>query len=240
MEKTKLMLVVEQKLNEELENYLFIKYNEEFWTSTYIGRLMGIPAGTVRRWLPKFNIKLRNQEDYLARRIIRPAKGALKYCYNYLRIPVKQIAKERKVHPKTVYRWMEKEGIARRHGTEAYLKNGLKKPADEELKELCQEMKRFEIASIYNVWPETVDRWKQKIGLYTTEKSKYDSKKVRRKRLEEIINKTGKQIDELRLVDFYIKQLNGKSYRGLLWWYTAHYGYDLSQTRKHLIKEFVK
>ena len=98
----------------------------------------------------------------------------------------------------------------------------------------------IEIASIYNVWPDTVDRWKQKIGLYTTEKSKYDSKKVRRKRLEEIINKTGKQIDELRLVDFYIKQLNGKSYRGLLWWYTAHYGYDLSQTRKHLIKEFVK
>jgi len=239
MRKTKLMLKAEKKIGESIETYLNRRYHDDFMASTYLKDELVVSRITVCRWLSKLNIEIRSNRDYFERRIKYPKKGALTYCYNYLRIPVRKIAEERGVHKKTVYRWMEKEGIKRRHGTDAYLRNGCTKPTDEELEKLCEEKKTIEIASIYGVWPDTIDRWKQKAELFNHGKSKYDKKRVRKMSIDDIISKTGKNLLELTFDDFKkTKQQNGKSYRGLLYWYLAHYGYNFSQTKNHFVREF--
>lgn len=240
MHKTKLMLKAENVVGEKLEIYLPRIYCDEHKSSVYLGEVLGIHSMTVRRWLAGLGINLRDTFDYPKRRIKKPPKGALTYYYNFLRKPVKEIARERGVCPKTIYRWMNEYRIERRHGSEAYLKNGITRPSKSRLENLLSRMSANAVSSMFRINPRTLRTWRQKSGLYKPRKSRYDNKNLRKKMLDSLLKQTEKKPQELSSIDFAKLRYNDKtSYRGLLDWYSSHFAYGgFYQIKEHFIKEF--
>lgn len=163
----------------------------------------------------------------------------MKYYYEFARKPVSEIAKERGVWNKTVYRWLEEEGIERRRGTNSLLKKGFTKPSDKKLIRLSEEYTNNEIAKMYNIDPLTVRVWKQQAGLHKFRKSKYDNSTLRIKQLSDLFERSGKDFRRLRYTDFQkFKQPNGNSYRGLLNWYIFHYNCEFNEAKKYMKRDF--
>ena len=185
----------------------------------------------------KSGVKLRNSKDYLSRRIKKPLNNALRYYY-HVRKPVAEIASERGVHPKTVYRWMESADIERRKGSNAYLDNGLTRPSNKELEVLLNQKNKKEIASIYDINPHTLRRWMQQAGLHQFKKSRYDSKYLRRNMVKDLLERLEKDFSQLRYEDFSTKKEDGNSYRGLLNWYIAHYRCRFSGVKKQMKEDY--
>ncbi len=239
MQKTPLMLEVEKRIGEKLESYLPRMYSEEWKSSIYLGGELEVNSMTVRRWLVKFGITLRDGFDYTKRRVRKPPKGAIIYYYNLLRKPVKEVAKERGVCPKTFYRWMDKLGVERRHGSETFFDNDFVKPSKQELENLLCKHSNKEVASRFRINPRTLRTWKQKLGLHKSRKSKYDYKSLRKKMLDSLLEQIRKEPRDLIADDFKELYLNGRSYRGLLDWYISHFGYGrFYQIKEHFIMEF--
>ena len=240
MNKSVKMLCAEKKIGKNLETYLSMRYSEEWKSTSYLAEMLGVHRATVGRWLNKLGIELRSLEDYFLKRVKRrPPKGTLDYYYNHERKPVEEIAKERGVNKKTVYRWMDYNGLPRRKGSDIYLKEGLEKPKKEELAYLLSKMSQKDVASKYCVDSRTVRTWKQKALLHKPRKSRYDLQLERKKDLDNVIKITKKEPENLVCDDFIrAKQLNGRSYRGILDWYMTHYGYNFSRTKEHFLNEF--
>jgi len=240
MNKTPLILRVEEKIGEQIETFLPKMYKVEWKSSNYLGKMFGVNSTTVLRWLVKLGVKLRKgPEDYLEKRIKKPPVGALKYYYEFARKPVAEIAKERGVFPKTFYRWLDREGIERRKGSEIYLRPGIKKPSIKKLTRLFDKYSQLKIAQMYGVNPLTIRRWKQKAGLYKFRKSKYDNTTMRIKHLSDLVEKSEKDFRRLRYNDFQeFKQSNGNSYRGLLNWYISHYNCEFNEVKKYMKRDF--
>ncbi len=184
MRKTELMLKVEKKIGEKLEGYLPRKYCSEWKSSICLGEELGVNSMTMRRWLVKFGITLRDGFDYIKRRVRKPPKGAIIYYYNFLRKPVKESARERGVCPKTFYRWMDEYGIERRHGSEVFFNNDFVKPSKRRLENLLSSHYNKEIARMFKINPRTLRTWKMKLGLHRPRKSRYDIKSLRKKMLD--------------------------------------------------------
>lgn len=240
MNKSAKMLCAEKKIGEDLEIYLSRRYLEEWESTSYLAKRLGVHRATVGRWLNKLGIELRSLEDYFLKRIKRrPPKGTLGYYYNHSRKPVEEIAKERGVNKKTVYRWMDYNDLPRRKGSDIYLKEGFKKPRKEELAYFLSKMSQKDIASKYCVDPRTVRTWKQKALLHKPRKSKYDLPLERKKALDSVLDIIKKEPENLVCGDFTrVKQPNGRSYRGILDWYMSHHGYNFSRAKEHFINEF--
>ena len=233
------MQKVEKKIGEKLERYLPRMYSGEWKSSIYLGGELGVNSMTVRRWLVKFGITLRDGFDYTKRRVRKPSRGAIVYYYNFLRKPVKEAARERGVCPKTFYRWMDKLGIERRHGSEIFYDNDFIKPSKSELENLLSRMSNKEVASRFRINPRTLRTWKQKLGLHKPRKSKYDYKSLRKKMLDSLLEQTKKEPRNLVADDFKELYLNVRSYRGLLNWYISHFSYGrFYQIKEHFIREF--
>ncbi|MDO8508815.1 MAG: hypothetical protein Q7S27_03975 [Nanoarchaeota archaeon] len=233
------MLKIENKIGEKLDDYLIREYNHKHLSGEKIAGKINVGEKTLYNWLRSFNIPLRSIEDYIEYSTNKPPIGVLRYYYEHMRKPIKIIAKERNVNPKTIYRWMEKEGIERRHGSNAYLKKNINKPSNKKLNCLYIENKlsRKEIALRYGVHPETVGIWLRKARLSKNFHSVYDKKKFRKKKLDELLEKAEKKPQDLSMRDFKnIKQENGRSYYGILTWYISRFGYNFSKAKEHLIR----
>ncbi len=102
-------------------------------------------------------------------------------------------------------------------------------------------MNREKIAGLYGVHPKTAGIWLRKVRLSKLYPSIYDSKQLRKKKLNELLAKAKKSPNELFQRDFKNnKQENGRSYYGILTWYLSRLGYNFSQAREHFINEFFK
>ncbi len=236
MNKSAKMLSAEKRIGEDLEIYLPMRYLEEWKSTSYLAGILGVHRATAGRWLNKLGIEVRSLEDYFIKRVKgRPPKGTLEYYYNYSRKPVREIAEERGVNKKTVYRWMDYNGLPRRKGSNIYLKSGLEKPGKQELAYLLSRMSQKDIASKYSVNPRTVRTWKQKVLLHKPRKSKYDLQLERKNALDNVLKIINKEPENLVCDDFtHAKQPNGRSYRGILDWYMSHYGYNFSGAKGYV------
>ncbi|MEK6843831.1 MAG: hypothetical protein AABX83_00220 [Nanoarchaeota archaeon] len=237
MNRSPLMLGVERKIGENIESFLTEAYVNEWKSSLYIGRKLKVHPATIRRWLMKSGVNLRNTKDYLSRRIKKPLNNTLKYYY-HVRKPVSEIASERKVCAKTVYRWMESADIERRKGSNAYLDNGFTRPSNKELEVLLSQKNKKEISSIYDINPHTLRRWIQQAGLHQFKKSRYDSKNLRRNMVKDLLERLEKDFSQLRYEDFSTKKEDGNSYRGLLNWYIAHHRCRFSGVKRQMKEDY--
>ncbi len=243
MEKTPLILKIERKIGGKIEDYLLRKYNHEHISGKKLARDLKIGENTIYSWLRLFNIPIRTLEDYIVTSPKRPPKGVLRYYYEFLRKPIETTAEEREVNPRTIYKWMQEEGVERLHGTNSHLKKGMIKPSKKKLGILYNENKfsREEIASRYNVHPETIGIWLRKARFSRLYPSIYDNKRTRKKKLDELLSITKKSPNDLSQRDFKNnKQENRRSYQGILAWYISRFGYNFSKAKEHFIKEFYK
>lgn len=241
MEKTRLMLKIENKINEKIEDYLLRRYNHENMSGKKLARDLNLGENTIYSWLKSFDIPRRTLEDYIVASSKRPPKGVLKHYYERMGKSVREVSEEREVDLRTIYRWMQEEGVERRHGTNAYLKKGIEKPSRKKLGILYIENKlsREKIAKRYGVHPETVGTWLIKAELNKKNKSIYDNEKLRKRFLDELLSITNKSPNELSQRDFKNnKRENGRSYYGILTWYLSRYGHSFSKAKERFIKEF--
>lgn len=239
MKKTKLMIEVEKSTGLNLETYLPMMYENRWKSSTYLGKRLEVHSMTIRRWLPKLGVKVRERNDYDKRKITRSSREELDQDYNIKRRKVSEIAQERRVYAKTVYRWMDRYGIPRRKSSEFFSSNGRPKPSNEKLETLLRSMSQNEVARELGVDPNTIRTLRQKAGAFEFRKSKYDSKDARKELLDMMLQELGKYPTELRARDFgKVKRPSGKSYRSLLNWYTTRFGYTFAEAREHIIVEF--
>ena len=203
MNKSRLMLNVEKKIGEQLETIFARDYVNEWKSSVYLGRLFGIPPSSARRWLTKLGFHLRSSEDYLRRKIKRPSNSALKYYY-HKRKPIPEAAKERGVHTRTFYRWLEKAGIEMRHGSEARLKNGAFRPSNKKLAHMLSSYSNKKVAEICGVNERTLRTWKCEAGLHKFRKSGYDSIESRKRYIKYLLKLSGRNLESIRYDDFRI------------------------------------
>lgn len=225
------MRKVEAKIGENIIDYLINKYTLRFVSSNIIARNLDIDPSTAVRWLHRFGVEVRNPDFYFLKRAKRLSREELYSLYHVEGRTVNEIADIAQVDVKTIYRAMDRYGIER--------KNGKEKSSNSELFELLQRMSNNNIALRYKVDPRTVRTWKQRAFLHSPKKSKYDPKSERRKALDDILEMTGKNPEELVGDDFArVKKEDGRSYRGVLDWYMSHYGYNFTEAKEHFIKEF--
>ncbi len=219
---------------EDIDSFLLREYSENWKSTIYLARIVGVHRSTISRKLIKLGVKLRDTREYLDERIRKPSNSALRYYY-HMHKPVSDVARERGVCAKTVYRWMDKAGIERRKGSDCYLNNGTSRPSDEKLARLLMENSQGFIAKIYGVNPHTIRKWKWQAGLHKFRKSKYDDIKTRKDALLCFLDYSGKNLNELRLDDFrQVRQRNRKSYRGLLNWYISHYNCRFGKAKEYM------
>lgn len=239
MKKTKHMLDIEKRIGEPLNIYLYRMYEEKWKSSSYLGRKLRVNPTTIRRWLPKFGIEIRKREDYDSRRITRPFKEELDNDYNIKKRKVSEKAKEIGVCEKTIYRWMERDGIKRRNRSEFFSSNGVSKPSGEELEDILEKKSQQDAAKELGVDIFIIRRLRKKEGVFQFRKSKYDSLDARRELLGMMLDDINKDLKDLRTRDFRkAKRLNGKSYRGLLDWYLSHFRYIFTKAKENMVKDF--
>ena len=238
MNKSPLMLEAEKKIGENLEFFLPREYGDKWKSSVHLGRLLRIHPSSIRRWLIKLGVDLHNNEDYLSRRIKRPSNSVLKYYY-HTRKPIEEAAKERGVHKRTFYRWIERTGIEMRHGSEAHLKDGAFHPSNKKLAYLLSSYSNKKVIEICGVDWHTLRTWKHKAGLHKFRKSRYDSVKLRRQYISDLFEESRKDLERIRYDDFRIyKKEDGKSYRGLLDWYISHHCCNFNSAKKYMIQDY--
>lgn len=240
MQKTLLMIESEKKIGKSLEIYLTYMYKKEKQTTSILAQRLNVHRATVGRWLAKLGIKTRSGFAYYLKKSVEiPSKKELDCNYNILRRPVKECAKEKGVHTRTYYRWLENAGIERRYGSEAHLPPGITRPSREELEELTANKTDVEASAIYGVDTHTFRTWKKREGIYKFRKSKYDDLSLRLNMLRTLIKDGGKTIEELTSVDFgNVKQSNGRSYRGLINWYLARWACLYPIAKMEFIKDY--
>ncbi len=238
MEKTKLMLEVENKIGEELDTYLPRRYNHENLSSDIIAEKLDVHPITVRRWLRKLEIPIRNAYA----RTNRLSSYELSMNYNYIRKPMRELAEEYGVNVKTCYRWLEYEGIERRHGSDAHLPVGIKRPNKNELARTYEKYNYsiLRTAQFYNISGHTARKWLREEDLFIQSikrESIYDDINIRKKALDKVKSKTQKE--KIRVCDFRkTKKKDKKSYYGLLQWYERKYNCNSSEAVRKLIEEF--
>ncbi len=229
MQKSRLMLEIERKIGENIENYLS-RICKNGWKSANIGKELGIHKATLCRWVVKLGLEKENKI---------PSREELNYFYNVIRKPVREAAREIGVDKRTYYRWLENAGIERRHDSEAYLPSGFSVPCKEDLVRHLSEKTNSETAAIYGVNPHTLRTWKQKAGLYKFRKSRYGDLSLRTQLLSILVNDSGKEIEELKYEDFKnVRQANGKTYRSLLNWYLSRNAHLFSIAKIEFIKDY--
>lgn len=232
MHKTKLMLIVERQIGEALKDYLMREYKEKRVLARILAQRLDVNTSTIFRWLSYLEITV----NYHPPKI--PPESALRYQYCYKRMTIDQVAESRNVSDKRVTKWLNYYEIERRSYRDYFL-NGVKVPSSEELKEQIRSMQIKDAARQFGIHPETYSNWLKRARLNIQRKSKYDSRRNRKRDLDDIIRKTGKQPEEISILDFRNqKQENGHSYRGLLYWYLSRFGFNFIEAKEHFINEF--
>lgn len=240
MKKSILMLKVEKRIGDKLENVFTRDYINNWKSPIYLGRIFSIHPATVRRWLPKLGFHTRDNNDYLSRRIKKPSKSVLKYYY-HTRRPISKTAKERGVHTRTFYRWLERANIERRHGTEAHLKNDAFRPSNDYLKEMLAFYSDKKVAELCGINTHTLKIWKRRAGIYEPRGSKFDSLEFRRECIDDLIIKSCRNINDIRYNDFRIyKNADGNSFRGLLNWYIYTYNCNFRKLKEYIKSDYPK
>src|SRR3989338_808532 len=214
MRKTPLMLEVEKKVGQKLEDFLQRIFENG---SIELRQSLGVHRSTLCRWCIKFGFE---------KRIKRPSREVLNYSYNVLRKSVRKSASELEVNRRTYYRWLESAGIERRQGSGTYLSNGAIPYSKEDLEKSLAQRTNAETATLYGIDTHTLRTWKQKHGIFIFRKSKYDKLSLRVAMLYKLVHDSDKEVEKLSSLDFKrFKQPDGRSYRGVLNWYLNRYAH---------------
>jgi transposase-like protein len=262
MKKTKLMLEIEERFGENLEDLLRRKYPEE--NTVEIGEELGVNNSTVGRWLKMYGIKIRNNsEAHLPVGFVKPTKeeigkGNLNECES-----VNEIAEKFGVSCPLMRKWVKEFGMEiidkrliydnkenRRKAVDELLEITGKRP--EELSTRDFEIKKKDGISYIGIifWYMRNNNCKHAearnillrdiYGSRTEVVNKMgicDDREYRRKSIDELLEKTGKKPDKLSTKDFRIKKKDGLSCNGILKWYQRNNDCNRAAARDILIQE---
>jgi transposase len=159
MRRTKLLLSLEAKIGEHLDNYLKKEYVEKRLSGTTIGKNLGVNSRNVYYWLKIFNIGTRNRtENYLQPGVVKPNRDELNELYINQRRSTLDIAKKFEVNITTALNWLKKARIPIRKGFESRLSNSFVKLGKSELKDLYMTRRKTAgyIAEMFGVSVPTV------------------------------------------------------------------------------------
>jgi transposase len=140
---------------EELEKL----YIDERKSLKKIAKEKNVSESTITNRIKGFGIRIRSKEDYLMlRKVKKASKEELKEMYIDRHMGCNEIAKELGCSPAAAYRWVKGAGIQLRDASESKLKEGVKKPTKEELKQwyVVEQMSSTSIAKKVGVSNPTI------------------------------------------------------------------------------------
>jgi len=211
--KTQRMKEIESEIGEPVELYLRREYQENVRSGLEIGNSLGINSTTVSKWLRRFNIQERTQEEAAQiremnkRGKLKPSKETLKDLYHSRGMNSYQIAEDFGVTPTIVCRWMNNYGIERRKGIEA-LKGEDIQASERELSKLYydERLSMEEIGKRFGVSQRTVGNWMDNYGLERRDSSDArlilsGKKKLSEEEIREALEKFGSIKAVVRALD---------------------------------------
>lgn len=132
-EKTISMLKLEERLGEDIDNYLKREYMTR--SAGNIGKELGYTETTILGWLDFFGIKRRNGPDKVLRKIKSPDKKELIHFYEELKYSRSALKKHYHVSSDVINRWFREHGIITREDQKIDLRTLTKKELEEYAKE---------------------------------------------------------------------------------------------------------
>jgi transposase len=114
MYKTKKILKIEDRINDNLEDYLRRKYLGNYKSTTEIAEEIGVSPATIGNWLKGYDIPIRNNsESQLPKGVNKPSKEDLEEKYVNQGKSTYEIAEEIGVSYVTIGSWLKEYNITK-------------------------------------------------------------------------------------------------------------------------------